>query len=119
MEDIEAVYRALDVYVFPSQAEGLGSSLLSAMSYSLPVVAVAECAVPEVIRDGGNGLLVPEPEPGAIARAIFRFLDDSALAKKLGDAARQTIMQSFSVGRLVDETLGLYQRIVAEPERTA
>ncbi|HVA01067.1 MAG TPA: glycosyltransferase family 4 protein [Terriglobia bacterium] len=116
VDDIEQVYRALDVYIFPSRAEGLGSSLLSAMSYGLPVVAVAQCAVPEVIQDGRNGLLVPSPDTEAIAAAILRLLDDSSLSASLGAAARATIQQRFSADRLVQDTLGLYERLCAGPE---
>lgn len=116
VDNVEEVYRALDMFVFPARAEGLGSSLLTAMSYGLPVAAVEQCAVPEVVREGENGLLVPAPKPDLLAAAILRLLDDSSLAHNLGAAARQTIMQSFSVERLVDETLSLYRRLLKEPE---
>jgi glycosyltransferase involved in cell wall biosynthesis len=111
VEDVSEVYRALDVFLFPSLAEPLGSSLLAAMSHSLPVVAVARGAVPEVVEDGRNGLLVASPAPAAMAAAVVRLLDDPALAARLGAAARQTIEQHFTAQRMVEATLDLYQRL--------
>ena len=111
VENVPELYRALDVFLFPSLAEPLGSSLLAAMSHSLPVVAVARGAVPEVVEDGRNGLLVASPDPAAIAAAVVRLLDDPALAARLGAAARETIEQRFTAQRMVEATLDLYQRL--------
>jgi glycosyltransferase involved in cell wall biosynthesis len=114
VDDIGQVYHALDFFVFPSLAEPLGSSLLAAMSYGLPVVAVARGAVPEVIEDRRNGLLVATPDPGTIAAAVLCLLGDSSLSANLGAAARETIEQRFSVERMVDDTIELYRRLGAE-----
>lgn len=119
VDDIGQVYRALDVFVFPSLAEPLGSSLLSAMSYGLPAVAVAQGAAPEVIENGRNGFLVDAPDPGAIAAAVSRLLDDSALSAKLGIAARETIEQRFSVDHMVQATIELYRRVCTEAKDSA
>jgi glycosyltransferase involved in cell wall biosynthesis len=62
VEDIAQVYRALDVFVYPSLAEPLGTSLLAAMGWGLPVVAVASGGVPEYVEDGVSGLLVERVE---------------------------------------------------------
>ncbi|MGA3027119.1 MAG: glycosyltransferase family 4 protein [Bryobacteraceae bacterium] len=110
VDDIAAVYRALDVFVFPSLAEPLGSSLLSAMSFGLPCVALARGAVPEVIENGRTGLLVEEPDPAAFTDAVLRLLDDTSLAARLGRAARQTVEERFIVARMAQETVELYRR---------
>jgi glycosyltransferase involved in cell wall biosynthesis len=113
VDNIAEVYRSLKIFVFPSLAEPLGSSLLSAMSYGLPCVALAAGAVPEVIVDGENGLLVQGPDPSAFAAAILRLLDDPSLAAQLGAAARRTVQERFSVERMVRDTLDLYRRAIA------
>ncbi len=113
VEDVERVYRALDVFVFPSLAEPLGSSLLAAMAHGLPVVAVASGAVPEVIEDKRTGLLVPAPEADWLASAITDLLRDPAQATRLGAAARQTIVERFTAERMVENTLRLYQELAA------
>jgi glycosyltransferase involved in cell wall biosynthesis len=113
VEDVAAVYRSLDVFLFPSLAEPLGSALLSAMAYGLPAVALARGAVPEVIEDGRNGLLVGGAEPGAFAERVLRLLDDSPLAVRLGAAARQTVEQRFSADAMIQSTLQVYHRVLA------
>jgi len=113
VEDVAAAYRSLDVFLFPSLAEPLGSALLSAMAYGLPAVALARGAVPEAIEDGRNGLLVAGPEPGPFAGAVLRLLDDSALAARLGAAARQTVEQRFSADAMIHSTLQVYHRVLA------
>ena len=113
VEDVAAVYRSLDVFLFPSLAEPLGSALLTAMAYGLPVVARASGAVPEVIEEGRNGLAVGGEEPGAFADAILRLFDDAALAARLGAAARETIEQRFSADAMIQGTLQVYHRVLA------
>jgi glycosyltransferase involved in cell wall biosynthesis len=108
VEDVEAVYRALDVFVFPSLAEPLGSSLLAAMAHALPVVASGSGAVPEIVREGENGLLAPAGDPAAFAAAVSRLLEDPALARSLGEAARKTVEERFSDARMVEATLAVY-----------
>ena len=112
VEDVAAVYRSLDVFLFPSLAEPLGSALLTAMAYGLPVVARPSGAVPEVIEDGGNGLFASE-EPGAFAAAVLRLLDDAELAARLGAAARLTVEQQFSADAMIQGTLQVYHRVLA------
>lgn len=108
VEDVAAIYRGLDIFLFPSLAEPLGSSLLDAMAYGLPVVALAAGGVPEVIEDGQNGLLVPRD---GFAGAILRLLEDPALAARLGAAARQTVEDRLTARHMVGATLALYERI--------
>jgi len=80
--DIESVYAATDLFVFPSHEEPLGSALLSAMAHGLPVVAVARGGVPEVVEDGKNGLLMKELDPGALADVIARLLSNPTEARR-------------------------------------
>jgi glycosyltransferase involved in cell wall biosynthesis len=111
VEDVSTVYRALDVFLFPSLAEPLGSSLLAAMAQALPAVGVARGAVPEIIQHGRDGLLVTASEPNEIATATLRLLGNPELAHALGAAARETIRERFSANRMVEDTLGVYGRL--------
>jgi glycosyltransferase involved in cell wall biosynthesis len=113
VSDIESLYAATDLFVFPSREEPLGSALLSAMAHGLPVVAFGRGGIPEVVEDGRNGLLVNELDPGALAAAIVRLLSNPAEARRLGEAARETIASRFSADQMVDATLNLYERLIA------
>jgi glycosyltransferase involved in cell wall biosynthesis len=111
VDDVARVYRALDVFLFPSLAEPLGSSLLAAMAHSRPCVAVGRGAVPEIIEDSRNGLLVAAPEPSEFAAALMRLLEDPPLASRLGATARRTVEEHFTANRMIEATLALYRRI--------
>jgi len=113
VSDVENVYAATDLFVFPSHQEPLACAMLSAMAHGLPVVAFARGGNPEAMEDGKNGLLVKEFDSSALAAAIARLLSNPAEARRLGDAARETISSRFSADRMVDATLHLYERLVA------
>lgn len=109
--DVDAVYDALDLFVFPSLAEPLGSSLLAAMAAGLAVVAVATGAVPEVIEPEVNGVSLSSPNPREIAAAVTRLLADPELARRLGRRAREVIAERFAADRMVGETLKIYSEL--------
>ena len=106
-------------FLFPSLSEGAGTSLLSAMAHALPVVALARGGVPEIVQDGANGLLVQEASPAALAAAATRLLADGELARRLGEAARQTVAEKFSADRMVEATLAVFERLDAAADRQA
>ena len=114
VEDVEEVYRAVDIFLFPSLEEPLGSSLLAAMAHGLPVVAVASGGVPEILENGANGVLIaPPPEAKQLAASILRLLRDPAKAEQLGRAARETISTRFTADHLVDKTIECYTEALA------
>ncbi len=109
VEDVTRVYVALDGFVFPSLAEPLGTSLLAAMAWELPVVAVASGGVPEYVKDGDNGLLAAQPDPDLFSAGMLRILSDESLATTLGQKARRTIAEQFSADRMVASTIHVYE----------
>lgn len=109
VQNVSEAYAALDVFVFPSLAEPLGSSLLAAMAAGLPVIAVASGGVPEVVEEGA-GLLLPDPNPAGIAEAAVRLLSNPSMAASLGQTARKIIQQKFSADRMVESTLQAYEQ---------
>ncbi len=111
--DIETMFAAMDIFAFPSHEEPLGSALLAAMAHALPVAAIARGGIPEVVEEGKNGLLVKDLNPDAFSSAIARLVAHPDDAIRLGKAARETILSRFSADRMVEETLRLYERLVA------
>jgi L-malate glycosyltransferase len=110
--DVESVYAATDVFVFPSHQEPLAVAMLSAMAHGLPVVAFARGGNPEAIEDGRSGLLVNELNPTALAAAIARAISNPVEARCIGEAARETVVAHFAADRMVEETLRVYQTIL-------
>jgi glycosyltransferase involved in cell wall biosynthesis len=110
--DLERDLRDAAVFVYITHSEGLGSGALLAMSAGVPVVASNVGGLPEIIRHGENGLLVDNTPP-AIAAAIRQLLDDPAFARRIGDAARRTVMERFTVDHMVRHTMEVYREVLA------
>ena len=103
--------RNSDAYVLASWSEGLPISLLEAFAYGLPAVATRVGAVPEVITEGCEGLLVPARQPDDLARAMHTMIDDPSRRATMSDAARRLAKQRFSVVRLRGDLLRLYDEL--------
>jgi glycosyltransferase involved in cell wall biosynthesis len=93
--DVPRFLAAIDVLVAPSYDEGLPRVVLEAMAMRVPVVASRVGGIPEAVEDGVSGLLIAPGDSAAVASAICRILDDAALASRLGEAARQRVVDEF------------------------
>ena len=110
--DVENVYAALDIFLLPSFFEALNNSLLAAMACEIPCISFNRGALGEIIEDGRSGLLVEAANTPALHSAITKILRDPAAAKKMAEAARHRIEQTFSAQKMVDETLRLYESLL-------
>lgn len=95
-EDIPSLLACAEALLLPSLNEGFGMALLEAMAMGKPVVASAVGGVPELVLDGRTGLLVPPADPGALATAIRRLVEDPRAARQMGEAGRERARMSFS-----------------------
>jgi glycosyltransferase involved in cell wall biosynthesis len=110
--DIRDWLERADVFVHSSRWEGFGIVLLEAMLAGLPVVATRVSAVPEVVADGETGLLVEAGDHTGLAAHLETLLTDRERAAALGEAGRQRALKEFSVGRMADRTLTLYDEVL-------
>ena len=113
--DVLSVHKAFDIFVMSSVTEGLGTSILDAMACGKPVVATAAGGIPEIVRDGRTGLLVPPRDHDAMAAAIVKLLRDEPLRRRMGAAGLSLANARFSAERMVRETLEVYQRVALRP----
>jgi glycosyltransferase involved in cell wall biosynthesis len=90
-DDVLRLFRAADAALLTSGWENLPHTVLEALAVGTPVVATAVGGVPEVVRDGENGLLVPAGSPEEVARALTRIVEDQELRKRLQAAAVQSV----------------------------
>jgi len=105
-------YCALDAFVFPSKFEGLGTALQAAMSYALPAISTTRGALVEVVEHERTAL-VAEPDANSFAAAMIRLLGDSALRENLASAGRAEIAARFSADLMVENTLAVYEQLLA------
>ncbi len=100
-----------DVFAHTSLWEGFGIVLLEAMLAGLPVVATRASAIPEIVVDGATGLLVEPGDADALAKALDELLADPARRLALGEAGRARALSDFSVARMAERTMAVYEGI--------
>lgn len=111
--DVHRVLGGFDVYVHPAIFEGLGLAVLEAMAAGLPVVASAVDAIPEYVKDGQTGRLVPPRDVDALVAAIDAHLSDPELAGNLATAGRVLVEREHDIRAAVHAYEALYERLLA------
>ncbi len=92
-----AQLRRADLFALASFAEGIPVALMEAMSLGLPCVSTYIAGIPELIRSGVDGLLVPPANPVALANALETIIADPVLRRSLGASARQRIINQYNL----------------------
>ena len=111
VHNVEQVYAALDAFVFPSEFEGLGTALQAAMAAGLPCISTKRGALVEVV-DSERTALVVEPNGKEFAATMLRVINDEKLRKNLSEAGRREVEQRFSAGRMVENTIRVYEDVL-------
>jgi glycosyltransferase involved in cell wall biosynthesis len=114
--DVLPYLQAADIFVLPSEAEGLSISMLEAMSCGLAPVLTRVGGALEVISDEKNGLLIPPGDAHALQNALTKLLEDAALRSQIGFAARQRIVEEYSLESSVEKLLHLYHQLAKHPK---
>ncbi len=94
-ENVADYLAAMDVFVFPSLQEGLGSALLDAMYVNTPIIATNVGGIPDLVHNEVNGLLIPPIDPKAIQAAVIKLYKDKGLRESLCRGARESIAAYF------------------------
>lgn len=106
--EVAEVVAAADFGVLPSAFEGLPAAILEQMAMGRTVIATPVGGVPEIVRNGENGLLVPAGEPRSLAKAIERLTTETELCRRLAAHARETVQRDFSIDAMVRKTEQVY-----------
>jgi glycosyltransferase involved in cell wall biosynthesis len=102
------------VSLLPTHAEGLSQTMLESMALGKPMLASNAGGIPDVIRDGVNGRLLPRHDAEAWARALEDVLGDPAYAARLAEAGRRTAREEYSLERTVARTIAVYEDVLRE-----
>jgi glycosyltransferase involved in cell wall biosynthesis len=106
--DVYQLLPGVDAFILSSKREGFPMSILEAMAAGLPVIATKVGGIPEVIKDGENGILVPPQDQNSLANAICSVLDDSEFATNLASRARITVEQNYSIQAITEAYAKIY-----------
>ncbi|GEM_PF-4552006 len=109
----EALYSS-HIFLMPSLFEGLCTSVLEAQATGLPVVATRVGGLPEAVKQGETGFLVPSRDPAALAERLRFLIEHPQERLEMGRKGRAWIEQNFSMDRLIPELIGLYKEVIQE-----
>ena len=111
------LFREADIFVLPTRGECFGQAIVEAMACSLPVVSTPVGAIPELVREGDNGMLVTPGSPADLARALRVLLDDRARRMAMGDAGLQMARRDHDMRRNNRAILAFMREVAARPVR--
>jgi glycosyltransferase involved in cell wall biosynthesis len=112
-ERVLAFYRKADLFALASFAEGIPVVLMEAMAMEIPCVATWITGIPELIRHGIDGWLVPPADEEQLADAIAKLMDNPELRGKLGRSARVRVQEKYDLQRNIERLAEIYRRRLA------
>ncbi|HEX5393477.1 MAG TPA: glycosyltransferase family 4 protein [Rhodocyclaceae bacterium] len=111
--DVINVLQSLDLFVLPTYQEALGTAFMEAGATSTPAIGTNVDGVPEVVRDGETGLLVPAKDANALAEAILTLLSDPVRRQAMGAAALAYVTAHYSRDVMAQGMLAVYEKLLA------
>jgi len=107
-EEVRERYLTAKAVAVSSLWEGVPNVLMESLALGVPAAATAVSGIPELIRDGETGLLVPPKDPAALADALERLLDDEALRARLATGGRRAVEEEFGIQHNADRILAQF-----------
>lgn len=101
------------VAVLCSESEGFSNAVIEYMQAGRPIICTNTGGNPELVQDGTNGFLVPVGDADTLADRLGKLLSDSALAQRLGEAARETARSTYSHTRMITEQMACYDQVLS------
>jgi len=117
VDNVGDYLKAFDVLLHPSRHEGLGSILLDALDFGLPVIATDVGGIPEIIENGVNGFLVKPDAIDNICESILGLYSEGALMEQVAQANIEKA-KSYTAVSMADKYVQIYQRILTNHEKT-
>jgi len=117
VDEIHEVFNIIDINVISSLSEALCLSLIEGMSVGKPSVATDTGGIPEVVKDGYNGFLVPAGDAEGLADAILKLIHDPELRKAMGDRGREIMEKSFTADIMAEKIEELYESVARKNRR--
>jgi glycosyltransferase involved in cell wall biosynthesis len=113
-KDVALMLSVSDIFILPSLYEAFGISILEAMAMKVPVIATRVGGIPEVIKDGVDGILIEPKNPHSLSEAVIRLIQDERLRNNIVDAAYNKVIRKFKLRRMIED----YDKIYTEELNT-
>lgn len=117
--DVARMMSVMDVFVLTSKFEAAPIVLLEAAACGKPIVATRVGGIPELVNEGETAILVPPGDPGAVAEAVVRLLNDAEGARRMGASGRQWVVSRFDAAICADKHEEVYRRLVGSDRGAA
>jgi glycosyltransferase involved in cell wall biosynthesis len=113
LPDAAMLISQADAFILPSDGESFGLAALEALSSGVPVVGARAGGLPEVVRDGEDGILEPVGDVEAMGRRLSMMLADPVMHRRFKEAARRHVEQQFRTDLVVPHYEDLYRATIA------
>lgn len=115
--DISEILFSIDIFVLPSLREGLPLAILEAMACGKPVIATNVGGIPEIVKNGVNGILVSPRDPEALYRAMGKLLNNREMREEMGRNGKKMCSESFNFKTMLEKIENLYDFLLCEKVR--
>jgi len=113
LNEVKELYEVSEICIYPSSApEPFGLTMLEAMAMAKPMIVTNMGGMPEIIKDGINGFIVPVRDFEAMAAKICQLLEDVKLKERFGYTGRQMVESQYTKEKVTQETLGVYKKVL-------
>ncbi|UCD15385.1 MAG: glycosyltransferase family 4 protein [Candidatus Omnitrophota bacterium] len=113
LDEIKELYALSDVCLYPSSVgEPFGLTMLEAMASSKPIVVTNTGGMPEIIKDGINGFVIPVRDFEILAAKINTLLEDMKLRRRLGYTGREMVESQYTKERVTKDTISVYRKVL-------
>ena len=109
---VQPYYETADIFVCPSDTEGLSNVILEAMAFSIPVIATNVGGNPEIVVHEKNGLLVPPKDSSALANAVKMLISEPDRRMRYGRSGFDTVTKAFTFEMRTLKIQELYQKLI-------
>jgi glycosyltransferase involved in cell wall biosynthesis len=111
LPDMERWIGALDLLVHPARDEGMGVALLEAAAARCPIIATPVGGIPEIVRDGDTGRVVPVDDPPALADAVIAVLEQPEQTRTMVERAFEQVVRRHSIEAMTAGNVAVYERL--------
>ncbi len=112
-DDVESLVNIFDIGILSTFTEGISNSIMEYMALGKPVIATDGGGTTELVIDGVTGILIPPQSPSILAEKVEYLLENDSIRKKMGREGRKRVEEKFSLNRMKNEHIRLYQKVIS------